>query len=68
MYPTTPDGRYFVVKGWLWRCSNPSLDENARQRLVYDLLTARREVQSATVSGETEQLKKERHPQSGSIK
>jgi hypothetical protein len=21
MYPTTPDGRYFVVKGKLWRCS-----------------------------------------------
>lgn len=34
MYPTTPDGRYFVVKGRLWRCSNPSLDEDVRQRLV----------------------------------
>lgn len=26
MYPTTPDGRYFVVKGQLWRCTNPSLN------------------------------------------
>ena len=21
-YPVTPDGRYFVVRGTLWRCSN----------------------------------------------
>lgn len=24
MNPTTPDGRYFVVNGRLWRCSNPA--------------------------------------------
>jgi hypothetical protein len=33
MHPTTPDGRYFVVKGQLWRCTNPSLSECERQRL-----------------------------------
>lgn len=27
MNPVTPDGRYFVVKGQLWRCSNSGLDE-----------------------------------------
>jgi hypothetical protein len=27
-----PDGRYFVVKGRLWRCSNPALGEVELQR------------------------------------
>jgi hypothetical protein len=26
-HPVTPDGRYFVVRGRLWRMTNPSLDE-----------------------------------------
>jgi hypothetical protein len=37
-YPVTPDGRYFVVKGRLWRCSNPSLPAQTRQRLVGELM------------------------------
>ncbi|VVO92699.1 hypothetical protein PS850_02436 [Pseudomonas fluorescens] len=57
MYPTTPDGRYFVVKGQLWRCSNPSLNEDVRQRLVNDLMTARREVKAAKASGDDGELK-----------
>lgn len=52
MNPMTPDGRYFVVKGQLWRCSNPSLSEVVRQRLVNDLMTARREVKAAKASGD----------------
>ena len=28
--PITPDGRYFVVRGGLWRCSNPHLSEVRR--------------------------------------
>ncbi|MHC8333114.1 hypothetical protein [Pseudomonas sp. LB3P25] len=44
MNPATPDGRYFVVKGQLWRCTNPSLNEDERQRLVDELMAARREV------------------------
>ena len=47
MNPVTPDGRYFVVKGQLWRCSNPSLKEDVRQSLVDALLAARREVKKA---------------------
>lgn len=43
-YPTTPDGRYFVVRGRLWRCSNPALDPAERQRLVNDLMAARADV------------------------
>jgi hypothetical protein len=43
-YPTTPDGRYFVVRDRLWRTSNPELAPDARQALVDQLMTARREV------------------------
>lgn len=56
MHPTTPDNRYFVVKGQLWRCSNPSLSEDVRQRWVNDLMAARREVKAAKASGDPEQL------------
>jgi hypothetical protein len=43
-HPSTPDGRYFVVKGRLWRTSNPNLSEHERQTLVDRLMQARREV------------------------
>ena len=45
--PTTPDGRYFVVRGRLWRCSDPFLPEERRQALVHDLMDARRDVGAA---------------------
>ncbi|RMS84359.1 hypothetical protein ALP58_102031 [Pseudomonas savastanoi] len=57
VHPTTPDGRYFVVKGQLWRCSNPSLSEEARQRLVNELMAARREVKAAKASADSDALK-----------
>ncbi|MGN8121096.1 hypothetical protein ACTJK9_04960 [Pseudomonas sp. 22082] len=60
MHPVTPDGRYFVVKGQLWRCSNPSLDEDLRQRLVNGLMAARREVKNAKGSQDASQLKRAR--------
>ena len=40
--PVTPDGRYFVVRGRLWRCSNPALSEEERVGYVADLMNARR--------------------------
>lgn len=43
-YPSTPDGRYFVVRGRLWRLSNPSLGAAERRHLVERLMTARRAV------------------------
>ncbi|NDV86348.1 hypothetical protein GTW51_06505 [Aurantimonas aggregata] len=46
-YPTTPDGRYFVVRGRLWRTSDPSLDPARRQALVDELMAARRAVRDA---------------------
>jgi hypothetical protein len=52
MNSTTTDGRYFVVKGQLWRRANPSLNEDVRQLLVKDLMSARREVKAAKASGD----------------
>lgn len=46
-YPVTPDGRYFVVRGRLWRCSDPALDPECRQQLVAELMDARRLVGAA---------------------
>lgn len=45
-HPTTPDGRYFVVRGRLWRTSNPALPSNERERLVAELMAARRAVRA----------------------
>lgn len=46
-HPDTPDGRYFVVQGRLWRKSNPALDQAAREALVKELMAARRAVREA---------------------
>ena len=40
-HPVTPDGRYFVVRGRLWRMSDPALDPARREALVRDLMAAR---------------------------
>ncbi len=46
-YPVTPDGRYFIVKGRLWRCANPALTPQRRAELVSELMNARRAVKHA---------------------
>ncbi|NGZ87769.1 hypothetical protein GW587_26355 [Duganella sp. SAP-35] len=46
-HPHTPDGRYFVVSGRLWRLSNPALAAEERERLVGLLMAARRQVGAA---------------------
>ncbi len=60
MHPTTPDGRYFVVKGQLWRCSNPALDADTRDHLVAQLMAARRAVKTSKASGASAELAKAR--------
>ena len=50
-YPVTPDGRYFVVRGRLWRCANPALPAAERERLVRELMAARRAVAGARRAG-----------------
>lgn len=50
--PVTPDGRYFVVRGRLWRMSNPALAPDLRQQLVNRLMDARRQVGAARKAGD----------------
>jgi hypothetical protein len=51
-HPVTPDGRYFVVRGRLWRMANPKLDEEQRTALVGRLMRARRAVRDAKRSAD----------------
>ena len=50
-YPRTPDGRYFVARGRLWRCTDPALPEDVRRAAVRDLMAARRAVKAAGEDG-----------------
>ena len=52
--PTTPDGRYIVVRGRLWRRADPSLSPDRREALVHTLMQARRAVGVARRAGDTE--------------
>jgi len=53
-HPVTPDGRYFVVRGRLWRTSDPALPAERRAELVSQLMAARRYVGTARRSGDSE--------------
>ena len=57
---TTPDGRYLIIRGRLWRCSNPELSEAQRQALVAELMDARRLVKAAKAAGDSESLRQAR--------
>jgi hypothetical protein len=46
-YTPTPDRRYFVVRGRLWRLSNPFLAPELHEQLVRELMSARRAVRDA---------------------
>lgn len=46
-HPTTPDGRYFVVRGRLWRRSNPALPVAQRELQVKLLMAARRALRAS---------------------
>ncbi|WP_347139012.1 hypothetical protein [Paracoccus sp. SSK6] len=52
MPPLTPDRRYIVVRGRLWRAANPNLDEACRTRLTAELMAARRTVRAARAAGD----------------
>lgn len=51
---TTPDGRYIVVRGRLWRAANPHLDAATRTARVAELMTARRDVARGKRAGDAE--------------
>ena len=52
----TPDGRYIVVRGRLWRRSNPSISPQERERLVHRLMEARRAVAMARKAADPQAL------------
>jgi len=56
-HPVTPDGRYFVVRGRLWRCSDPALTDEQRSALVSELMAARRAVRTGLKSGRHEAVR-----------
>lgn len=51
-HPVTPDGRYFVVRGRLWRMANPAIPEEQQNCLVKKLMAARRAVSQARKHGD----------------
>lgn len=53
----TPDGRYIVVRGRLWRRTRPDLPPARREALVADLMDARRAVKAARASGDADALR-----------
>ena len=55
----TPDGRYFIVRGRLWRATNPHLPAHERDTLVRHLMAARRAVRAAR--GDPARLEQARH-------
>lgn len=48
----TPDGRYIIVRGRLWRAANPHLPEARRDKLIGELMDARRDVGTALRSAD----------------
>ena len=59
-YPATPDGRYCVVRGRLWRMADPRLPAAERTHLVNRLMAARRAVGAAKMADEKLALRKAR--------
>jgi hypothetical protein len=57
---TTPDGRYIVVRGRLWRASNPQLPPHVKEALTAELMDARRAVKAALASGDANALRSAR--------
>ncbi|WP_336921163.1 biopolymer transporter Tol [Aquipuribacter sp. SD81] len=48
----TPDGRYLVVRGRLWRAADPRLPAGERDRLTRELMAARRDKGAAVRAGD----------------
>ena len=48
----TPDGRYVVVRGRLWRATDPRLSQEQQQQLTRDLMSARRDKGAARRAGD----------------
>ena len=53
---TTPDGRYIVIQGRLWRAANPSLPAEAKVRHMRELLNGRRALKAAKMAGDEDAI------------
>lgn len=60
-YPHTPDGRYFVAKNRLWRCTDPRLDEDEKRTHIKALMKARRAVRTALQQDDEDALRQARN-------
>lgn len=60
-YPHTPDGRYFVAKNRLWRCTDPRLDEEQKRIHIKELMKARRAVRTAQKQEDDDALRQARN-------
>lgn len=56
----TPDGRYFVVRGRLWRMANPELTKVERRKLESKLGRARALVRVAHLQGDDSEVQEQR--------
>ena len=52
----TPDGRYIIVRGRLWRAANPNLSADARADSIATLMQARRDVKAAQRANDPHKL------------
>jgi hypothetical protein len=52
----TPDRRYLIVRGRLWRASNPHLSAERKKALVSQLMDARRQVKTARAAKDSATL------------
>ncbi|ASM71854.1 MULTISPECIES: hypothetical protein [Roseobacteraceae] len=46
-HPQTPDGRYFLSRGKLWRMTDPALPDDLRRAAIKRMMRARLEVRRA---------------------
>lgn len=53
----TPDGRYLIIDGRLWRAANPNLTEEERDLRTKELMRARRDVRAGLRSGDPDELR-----------
>ena len=53
---TTPDGRYIVIQGRLWRAANPSLPAESKVRHTRELLNGRRALKAAKTAGDEQAI------------
>ena len=53
---TTPNGRYIVVRGRLWRATHPGLSSADREALVDRLMVGRRAVAQARANDDSDAL------------